>query len=269
MHPAVSSILAIACFFAVIFGVQWIYAKYQEWMNSHSSTFQEKVSSWIGISILCILIVAISFGVNYGILNYGAWAIPAMLIVPYVWGIMLGWWHSWKSRGQKLTDSTLPDSATAADILKDAVIKIGCQPSMNDDGTISFSYQGENFHVEFGGRYARIWDPMWAGVKADDPQYPKIKEAVNSANFQFGPTVVMTTPDEDGVVGLHSHRQIMLHPSCPENVPYIQAVLDSFFEMKENVRESYKLIDQAETQKSQKRRPVGFNVSQDNTESTN
>lgn len=50
---------------------------------------------------------------------------------------------------------------------------LGCQLTKNDDGTLSVSYQGENFHMEFGTRYARIWDPMWAGIKADDPDMPK------------------------------------------------------------------------------------------------
>lgn len=69
------------------------------------------------------------------------------------------------------------------------LVNIGCQPTANEDGTLSVQYQGENFHMEFGGMYARVWDPMWAGVKADDPDMPKIREAVNAANFNFGPTV--------------------------------------------------------------------------------
>ena len=43
---------------------------------------------------------------------------------------------------------------------------LGCQPRTNADGSLSVQYQGENFHMEF---YARVWDPMWSGVKADDP----------------------------------------------------------------------------------------------------
>lgn len=67
-------------------------------------------------------------------------------------------------------------------------------------------------------------DPMWAGVKADDPDMPKIREAVNAANFNFGPTVVLTAPNDEGVIGFHSRRDIMLHPACPDNVPFVKAV---------------------------------------------
>lgn len=143
-------------------------------------------------------------------------------------------------------------------LMFNALNALGCQPTKNDDGTLSVSYQGENFHMEFGGLYARVWDPMWAGVKADDPEMPNIREAVNVANYSFGPTVVLTSPDDQGVIGLHSRRDIMLHPACPDNVPFVKAVLDSFFEAKENVRNRYQQINARQMEAQKNRRPVGF-----------
>ena len=137
---------------------------------------------------------------------------------------------------------------------------LGCQPTKNDDGTLSVSYQGENFHMEFGGMYARVWDPMWSGIKADDPELPKVREAVNAANFNFGPTVVMTAPDDEGVIGFHSRRDIMLHPACPDNVPFVKAVLDSFFDAKENVRTKFQQIKSQQSEIRKNRRPVGFST---------
>ena len=135
---------------------------------------------------------------------------------------------------------------------------LGCQPTANEDGTLSVQYQGENFHMEFGGMYARVWDPMWAGVKADDPDMPKSREAVNAANFNFGPTVVLTAPNDEGVIGFHSRRDIMLHPACPDNVPFVKAVLDSFFDAKEQVRNSFQQINAKQMEATKNRRPVGF-----------
>lgn len=137
---------------------------------------------------------------------------------------------------------------------------LGCQPTKNEDGTLSVSYQGENFHMEFGGMYARVWDPMWDGVKADDPDMPKIREAVNAANFNFGPTVVLTAPSDEGVIGFHSRRDIMLHPACPDNVPFVKAVLDSFFDAKEQVRNSFQQINAKQMESQKNRRPVGFTI---------
>lgn len=136
--------------------------------------------------------------------------------------------------------------------------QLGCQPQANEDGTLSVQYQGENFHMEFGGMYARVWDPMWAGIKADDPDMPKIREAVNAANFNFGPTVVLTAPNDEGIIGFHSRRDIMLHPACPDNVPFVKAVLDSFFDAKEEVRNKFQQINAKQMEAQKNRRPVGF-----------
>ncbi len=146
--------------------------------------------------------------------------------------------------------------------------RLGCQPQANDDATLSVQYQGENFHIEFGGMYARVWDPMWAGIKADDPDLPQVREAVNAANFNFGPTVVLTTPNEDGVIGFHSRRDIMLHPACPDNVPFVKAVLDSFFDAKEQVRQSYQQLNAIQMETQKKRRPIGFNTNSQTVQHT-
>lgn len=143
---------------------------------------------------------------------------------------------------------------------------LGCQPTMNEDGTISVSYQGENFHMEFGGMYARVWDPMWASIKADDPDMPKIREAVNAANFNFGPTVVLTAPNDEGIIGFHSRRDIMLHPACPDNEPFVKAVLDSFFDAKEQVRSNFQQINAKQMEAQKNRRPVGFTTNMDSNE---
>lgn len=143
---------------------------------------------------------------------------------------------------------------------------LGCQPTKNEDGTLSVSYQGENFHMEFGGMYARVWDPMWAGIKADDPDMPKIREALNAANFNFGPTVVLTVPNDEGIIGFHSRRDIILHPACPDNEPFVKAVLDSFFDAKEQVRSNFQQINAKQMEAQKNRRPVGFTTNTDSNE---
>lgn len=152
-------------------------------------------------------------------------------------------------------DTPKPDTQR---LMFNTLSQLGCQPTANDDGTISVQYQGENFHMEFGGMYARVWDPMWAGIKADDLELPKVREAINAANYNFGPTVVLTAPDEEGVIGFHSRRDIMLHPACPDNVPFVKAVLDSFFDAKEQVRSNFQQINAKQMEQQKNRRPVGF-----------
>ena len=153
--------------------------------------------------------------------------------------------------------SEQPDTAR---LMFNVLSEIGCQPEKDNDGSINVQYQGENFHIDFGGMYARVWDPMWAGIKANDPNLPQIREAVNAANFNFGPTIVLTSPDEDGIIGFHTRRDIMLHPLCPDNAPYVKAVLDSFFEAKEQVKGNFQEIKASQDKIIKKRRPIGFNT---------
>ncbi len=174
-----------------------------------------------------------------------------------------GIWYNMKNAGQKVTSK---NEKEAKEIAISCLTELGCQPEVYKDGSVGVSYQGENFHLEFGGRYVRIWDPMWAGIKGADPDMPKIKEAVNATNFNFGPTVVMTAPDEDGDIGLHSRRDIMLHPACPDNAIFLKAVLDSFFDTKEHVRRHYQQINSQQQQEKKPRRPVGFTMNINTTE---
>ena len=153
--------------------------------------------------------------------------------------------------------SEQPDTAR---LMFNVLSEIGCQPEKDNDGSINVQYQGETFHMDFGGMYARVWDPMWAGIKANDPDLPQIREAVNAANFNFGPTIVLSSPDEDGIIGFHTRRDIMLHPSCPDNAQYVKAVLDSFFEAKEQVKGNFQEIKASQDKIIKKRRPIGFNT---------
>ena len=257
------AITAILITLPLIFGGQWLYAKYEEWMESLTTKSREQIRIWFWTIIEALAIVAVGLGVQFDILSYWAWFIPIAMISPLLIGIIIGWWNFLKYRGQKLTDKNLLLDQSPLDIFKDAVIELGCQPTLNEDGSIDLSYQGENFHVEFGGMYARVWDPMWSGIKADDLELPKVRDAMNSANFNFGPTVVMTAPNEEGVIGFHSRRDIMLHPACPDNVPFVKAVLDSFFDIKEQMRSNYQQLTIQQTEKSKNRRPVGFTTNQE------
>ena len=163
-----------------------------------------------------------------------------------------------KSQSHPNGDSSeQPDTAR---LMFKALSEIGCQPEKDNDGSINVQYQGETFHMDFGGMYARVWDPMWAGIKANDPNLPQIREAVNAANFNFGPTIVLSSPDEDGIIGFHTRRDIMLHPSCPDNAQYVKAVLDSFFKAKEQVKGNFQEIKASQDKIIKKRRPIGFNT---------
>ncbi|MCM1292365.1 MAG: hypothetical protein NC111_02980 [Bacteroides sp.] len=159
-------------------------------------------------------------------------------------------WEDKKSH-EEITTDTLG-------LMVNVLTTLGCQPTKTGENSLTFRYQGENFDIDFSSRFARIWDPDWARVETNDPNLPKIREAVNASNFNFGPTVVLSEPNDEGFIFFHSRQDIMLHPDCPDNVLYVEAILFSFFKTKENVKTMYQQINsrQAETQRT--RRPVGF-----------
>lgn len=163
------------------------------------------------------------------------------------------------SSGGSPDDDSRPD--TAANMLR-ALRGIGCQPVPEEDeeDAMNVQYQGEKFYIECGGPYARIWDPAWAQIKTDDPEYPIVREAINATNFSFGPTVVMTRPNDEGIVTIHSRRDIMLHPALPEHEQYVKAVLDSFFEIKGVLRQRLQDLRTSQTNATIPANPGGFSV---------
>lgn len=160
-----------------------------------------------------------------------------------------------KKEEEKKEEVVKPDTLG---LMFDALCNLGCQPTRNENNTISVKYQGEEFEMQFDGLFARVWDPMWAGIKHDDPNMQLLREAVNVANYDFGPTVVFSAPNDEGVVGLHSRMDIMLHPTCPVNPSYVKTVLDSFFDMKNCVRQRCQQLSCEQKENQKNRRPVGF-----------
>lgn len=186
--------------------------------------------------------------------------ISIICVAVYIIAIIADKVTDYFKKSQSHPNGDSPEQPDTARLMFNALSEIGCQPEKDNDGSINVQYQGETFHMDFGGMYARVWEPMWAGIKANDPDLPQIREAVNAANFNFGPTIVLTSPDENGIIGFHTRRDIMLHPLCPDNAPYVKAVLDSFFEAKEQVKGNFQEIKASQDKIIKKRRPIGFNT---------
>lgn len=113
---------------------------------------------------------------------------------------------------------------------------IGCNPRENEDENISVAYQGENFLFQLNGAFIRIWDLSWFATKITDDNYTLLKDAVNYANFSFGPTILMHSPDEDGKIILSSRLDVLYSPFEYDNDGYIAAILDTFFQIKTTLR---------------------------------
>lgn len=137
---------------------------------------------------------------------------------------------------------------------------IGCQPKVLENGSLEVMYQGEAFIIECGGPYARIWDPDWLHIKEDDPKLPLLREAINAANFKFGPTVVMTRPNDEGYHIVHSRFDIVMHPALPAIDAYLRSILNFFFETKEEIRKRYVEFIDEQNDQPERRDPTGFDT---------
>lgn len=141
-----------------------------------------------------------------------------------------------------------------------ALSNLGCQPTTDEEGTISVAYQGENFKIRCNGVYARIWDPYWAAVKADDPDLKKVMEAVIGANYCLGPKLVLSEMDDNGNLYMSSLWDIVFHPALPSKANYIKNVLDTFFDAKEELRRCYCKLEAKKEESSKNHPPVSVKV---------
>lgn len=120
---------------------------------------------------------------------------------------------------------------------------LGCHPEEKDE-RIKFIYQGENFIALVNKSFIRIWDCPFGNIDILDTNMPLMLEAINTANFEFGPTVVLSDPDEKGMRLLHSKMDFIYGSFIPKHLDYLKAILNSFFEVKYTaILEYKKLID--------------------------
>lgn len=143
-------------------------------------------------------------------------------------------------------------------LMENILTAIGCQPKKGNEKELLVAYQGENFVINIGGPYAQIWDPSWAQINVNDPNFENMKTAANISNFDFGPSIVWTSPNEDGFVSLHSKREILLSPQLQDSTAYVRSVLDSFFEKKDRMRGQLHALINQQQQSPKHNRPVGF-----------
>ena len=146
---------------------------------------------------------------------------------------------------------------------------LGCQPEILEDNSLNVSYQGENFHMDFGGSFVQIWDPAWTSIKADDPELTIIKDAVNAANFAFGPTVVMTNPDENGTIFFHTRYGIILQEGIRNIDEYVKYSLNMFFGSKQEVTQNLHRLRLEQQHRQTTRRPIGFQTISNENENEN
>lgn len=93
--------------------------------------------------------------------------------------------------------------------------KIGCQPEINNEGHVTFKYQGDDFYIaaEEENRFIMIWNPWWGSINTDNEAFPYLKEIINLVNVNSLVTTVFMVDEDEKTVGIHSHCHTFSHPT--------------------------------------------------------
>lgn len=129
--------------------------------------------------------------------------------------------------------------ASNKELMTSILNELGCSPYEEEDGSYHLMFQGEHFVMEFCDLYVQIWDPSWSHVNVNDLNLPIVKLAMNLANFAFGPTLLISEPNDEGNLIIHTRYGIVLHPAIPQITNYVRETLKMFFRAKETMHHHY------------------------------
>ena len=176
--------------------------------------------------------------------------------------------NRYRERIDRLTKEEL-DKISTQELVTETLKKIGCQPETNDDGNISFKYQGEDFYIaaEEETRFIMIWSPWWGSINTDNDALPYLKEVINLANVESMVTVVYVTDEDEKTIGLHSHCHTLFSPNEGDLSGHLKMLLDQFFETQTLIKENMNQLSSAVAEQQEKERVKikGFSAYKDNT----
>lgn len=125
-------------------------------------------------------------------------------------------------------------------LIKALLENLNCRYQENDDNTMYFTYQAENFWVTTGqdNSWARIIDMQWFDCPIDDlQQMSYMQKAINTANSTQQCTGVYYI--ENGKMNVYSKTDIIITSDIPNVEDYFVAWLTCFFRLKNNVMIEY------------------------------
>ena len=99
---------------------------------------------------------------------------------------------------ERMTKTEL-ESISTQELVISVLKKIGCQPEINNEGHVTFKYQGDDFYIaaEEENRFIMIWNPWWGSINTDNEAFPYLKEIINLVNVNsLVTTVFMVDEDE-------------------------------------------------------------------------
>ena len=128
---------------------------------------------------------------------------------------------------------------------------IGCQPEIDNDNSIIFKYQGEEFEINASNDNAFIWiyNVAWTGIEINNAAADFLKQAVNKANEYSAITNLYTTNEEKGFIAAHCQMAAYFAYNIPNYREYLKSILDGFFFAHQRVRDEFTSLAKIQEQK--------------------
>jgi hypothetical protein len=133
------------------------------------------------------------------------------------------------------SNTNMENQKGTRDLFMETLTKIGCQYELaekEDDNSIYFAYQGENFVVDASNEnnYIRIWDTHWGHVELYDvDELSRLKKAINNSNLNTGVTTVYTIDEVGHNVDVHCKSVVLFIEQIPDIEKYLRVELNEFF----------------------------------------
>lgn len=170
---------------------------------------------------------------------------------------------------ERMSRNELDDISTQ-DLVISTLKKIGCQPSINQEGNVTFKYQGDDFYIaaEEESRFIMIWNPWWGSISTDNEAFPYLKEFINLVNVNSLVTTVYMADEDEKTIGLHSRCHTYFSPNEGELEEHLKLLLDSFFDTHNAIKDNMNQLGSAAAEAEEKKDRVkvkGFAAYKENT----
>lgn len=179
--------------------------------------------------------------------------------------------HERSKRAERLDRMTKNklDEISTQELVVRTLKKIGCQPEINEEGHVTFKYQGEDFYIaaEEENRFIMIWNPWWGSISTNNEAFPYLKEIINLTNVNSLVTVVYVTDEDEKTIGLHAHCHTFFSPAEGDLDGHLKMLLDFFFDTQNTIKENMNQLGSAVAAQEEKKRVQikGFAAYKENT----
>lgn len=166
---------------------------------------------------------------------------------------------------EEIDEEEIKAIMNTANLTLETLKEIGCEILEEDHNNASATYQGEIFQFVSNKRIISIYDPSWANIENEGNNLEAMRWAVNAVNYEIGPTILMSDPDSNGNVSLHSKLDVVMCGELPDKTDYFRSIFNQFFVKKETFRKTYwgrkgVIAGQQPTDSPAEKRPIGFSA---------